>query len=96
MQVDAARQIEAAFEWCANARRDLYPIHLSGGRGLCQLQRLSGSGMRCGGVRHGRRPFCKDVLDALEVGCDLAERAHAAKEFPERDKKQGEPEKRTS
>jgi hypothetical protein len=51
--------------------------------------------MRCGGARHGRPTFGKNALNALKAGCDFAERAHAAEEFPESDKKEGEPKKPT-
>ena len=44
MQIDAACQIEAAFAWCANARRDLYPVHLGGGSGpSIRLGRTAGT-----------------------------------------------------
>lgn len=50
--------------------------------------------MRSGRVRHSRRAFGKDVLNALKAGGDLSQRVHPAKEFKDQGKKEREENKR--
>jgi hypothetical protein len=59
------------------------------------LQRSLGSGMRFGLVRHTRRSFGKDVLNALKTRRDLSQHAHPAQEFKDQDEKEGEEDQRT-